>query len=187
MSGRLIITATAIPGVHIVERKPVGDERGFLARLFCADELTVAGWTRPVAQVNHTLTALRGTVRGMHFQYPPHAEMKLVTCIRGAIYDVAVDLRHGSPTFLAHHAHILSAENHQALLIPEGCAHGMQALTADAEIIYLHGAPYVAEAEDGLAPLDPRLGINWPLPVAAISARDAAYSPTTPGFKGVTL
>lgn len=186
MSGRFTITATAIPGVQVVERKPVGDDRGFLARLFCTSELAAAGWLRPIAQVNHTFTGVRGTVRGMHFQHPPHAEMKLVICIRGAIYDVAVDLRRGSPTFLEHHAQMLSAENNQALLIPEGCAHGFQTLTGDVEIIYLHSAPYAATAEGGLSPLDSRLDIKWPLSVAAISKRDAAHPAVTGDFKGVT-
>jgi dTDP-4-dehydrorhamnose 3,5-epimerase len=187
MSGRFSITSTTVPGVRVVERKAIGDERGFLARLFCASELTAAGWLRPIAQINHTFTALRGTVRGMHFQRPPYAEMKLVTCVRGAIYDVAVDLREGSASLLAHHAQILSAENHQALLIPEGCAHGFQALTPDVEIIYLHSIPYVGEAEGGVAPLDPRLGINWPLSVAAMSTRDSSHPAIASDFKGLPL
>ena len=107
----------------------MGDARGFLSRLFCAEELRAAGWTGPIAQINHTHTARKGTVRGMHFQYPPHAEMKLVSCLRGEVWDVAVDIRAGSQTFLRWHAEILSADNGRALLIPQGFAHGFQALT----------------------------------------------------------
>lgn len=187
MSPRFTITATAIAGVQVVERKTIGDERGFLARLFCAEELAAVGWTRPVAQINHTFTAARGTVRGLHFQHPPHAEMKLVTCIRGAIFDVAVDLRGGSPSFLAHHGEVLSRDNSRALLIPEGCAHGFQALTDDVEIIYLHSAPFAAAFEGGIAPLDVRLGINWPLPVTVISERDARHPEIAADYKGLEL
>ena len=114
-------TAIDLPlsGLKRVERQNLGDARGFLSRLFCADELAAAGWRKPVAQINQTVTTRRGAVRGMHFQRPPHAEMKLVTCLRGAIFDVAVDLRKGSPTFLRWHAEELSSENRRALLIPE--------------------------------------------------------------------
>ena len=121
---RLTITDLSLGGVKLVERKRIGDRRGFLTRVFCADELAEAGWTDPIAQVNHTYTARRGTVRGMHFQRPPHAEMKLVTCLRGEIWDVALDVRNGSPTYLQWCAETLSADNGRALLIPQGFAHG---------------------------------------------------------------
>ncbi|MFM7576864.1 MAG: dTDP-4-dehydrorhamnose 3,5-epimerase family protein, partial [Microcystaceae cyanobacterium] len=131
-----------IAGLKTVTRQPIGDRRGFLARLFCAEELKEAGWHKPIAQINHTYTAQAGTVRGLHYQNPPHAEMKLVTCIQGQIWDIAVDLRANSPTFLTWQGAVLSAENHSALLIPEGCAHGFQALTDDVELIYCHSVPY---------------------------------------------
>jgi dTDP-4-dehydrorhamnose 3,5-epimerase len=174
-----------LAGLKLVERQRLGDSRGFLSRLFCAEELAAAGWLKPVAQINHTYTARQGTVRGMHFQLPPHAEMKLVSCVRGEVWDVAVDLRAASSTFLQWHAERLSADNNRALLIPEGYAHGFQALTADVELLYCHSAAYASAAERGLHPLDARLGIVWPLPVTEISARDAAHPPIEAGFEGV--
>jgi dTDP-4-dehydrorhamnose 3,5-epimerase len=172
---RFDITDLPLPGLKLIQRKPLGDARGFLARLFCADELSTAGWQQPIVQINHTYTARRGTVRGMHYQQPPHAEMKLVTCLRGGIWDVAVDLRAASLTFLHWHAEILSAENHRALLIPEGFAHGFQALTDDVQLLYCHSAAYQPEYERGLNALDPRLEIDWPLTITELSQRDSKH------------
>jgi len=172
---RLTIAYTPLAGLKLVEREVLGDARGSLARLFCAQELASAGWRVGVAQINHTHTAQRATVRGMHFQQAPHAEMKLVSCLRGEVWDVAVDLRPDSPTFLKWHAQLLSGDNHLALLIPEGFAHGFQALTSDVDLLYCHSAPYSPQAERGLHPLDGRLAINWPLPVTGLSARDSAH------------
>jgi dTDP-4-dehydrorhamnose 3,5-epimerase len=138
-----------------------------------------------VAQINHTGTRKKGTVRGMHFQYPPHAELKLVSCLRGHIWDVAVDLRAGSPTFLKWHAEELSAENGRAMLIPEGCAHGFQTLTNDVEMLYVHSAPYVTESEGGVRATDPLLAISWPMPIAEISERDANHPLLDSHFLGV--
>jgi dTDP-4-dehydrorhamnose 3,5-epimerase len=174
-------------GLKRIDGKAVGDARGFLARLFCADELAAAGWIKPVAQVNHSYTARRGTVRGMHFQFPPHAEMKLVRCIRGEVWDVAVDLRAGSEGFLRWHAERLSADNARALLIPEGFAHGFQALSDDVELVYCHSAPYVAASESGVSATDPRLAISWPLPIAELSERDGRHPPLDGRFAGVSL
>lgn len=184
---RLLVTDTPIHGVKLLQRQPLGDERGFLARLFCARELAHAGWHQPLAQINHTLTQQRGTLRGLHYQTAPHAEMKLVTCLRGAVWDVAVDLRRGSPTFLRWRAQHLSAANGNALLIPEGCAHGFQSLSDDAELLYCHSMPYEAQAEAGLHPLDERLGIAWPLPVALLSERDGRHPPVDGRFEGLHL
>lgn len=182
---RLAITDLPLAGLKLVERQKLGDARGFLARLFCADELRAAGWTAPVAQINHTHTALKGTVRGLHFQHSPHAEMKLVSCIRGEVFDVAVDLRRGSPTFLDWHAERLSADNGRALLIPEGFAHGFQALADDVELIYGHSAAYAPAAEAGLNPRDAKLAIAWPLPIGDMSARDAQHPMLDGSFTGV--
>jgi dTDP-4-dehydrorhamnose 3,5-epimerase len=182
---RLTIEATALAGVMRVRRERLRDGRGAFERLFCAEELCVAGWLRPVAQVNRSVTVRRGTVRGLHCQWAPHAEMKLVSCMSGEVWDVAVDLRAGSPTFLRWHAERLSADNGVALLVPEGCAHGFQTLSDDAELLYCHSAPYVAAAEGGVHPQDPRLAIAWPLPVEGLSARDAAHAPIGADFRGV--
>jgi dTDP-4-dehydrorhamnose 3,5-epimerase len=184
---RFEIGDTPLAGLKSVQRQRLGDARGFLSRLFCADELRAAGWDAPIAQINHTHTARRGTVRGLHFQHPPHAEIKLVSCLRGEVLDVAVDLRAGSPTFLQWHAQRLSADNGCALLIPRGFAHGFQTLCDDVELIYCHSAAYAADAEGGLHPLDPRLALPWPLPVAELSARDQRHPPIDDSFKGVLL
>jgi len=173
---RLAVTELPLFGLKRVQRQRLGDSRGFLSRLFCADELAAAGWDQPIAQINHTLTAKRGTVRGLHFQRAPQAEIKLVSCLRGAVFDVAVDVRPGSATFLQWHGERLSADSGSALLIPEGFAHGFQALSDDVELLYCHSAAYCAPAEAGLNVQDPRLGIAWPLAIAELSARDAAHA-----------
>lgn len=184
---RFTIESLPIEGLKRITRRRLGDQRGFLSRLFCAEELEQAGWVKPIAQINQTRTQEKGTVRGMHFQHPPHAEMKLVMCLRGEVFDVAVDLRQGSPTFLRWHAEMLSADNLQALLIPEGFAHGFQALTANVELLYCHSAPYAAEAEAGIRPTDPLLHIAWPLPIGVLSARDAGHPLLTETFAGLVV
>jgi dTDP-4-dehydrorhamnose 3,5-epimerase len=184
---RFTIFDTPIADLKIVERQQLGDNRGFLSRLFCAKEHAAAGWHKPIAQINQTLTQKHGTVRGLHYQNAPYAEMKLVTCLRGAIWDVAVDLRAGSPTFLQWHAEELSAANHRALLIPEGYAHGFQTLCDDCELIYLHSRAYTPEAEAGLNPKDPTLTITWPLAITELSDRDAQHPMLNHQFKGVAL
>ena len=156
---RFEITETPLSGLKLVTRRRVGDARGFLSRIFCADDLREGGWIKPIAQVNHTFTEHRGTLRGLHFQHPPHAEMKLVSCLRGEVWDVAVDLREGSPTFLQWHAATLSAGNGQALLIPEGFAHGFQTLSDEVEMLYCHSTAYTSGAEGGLNPRAERLAI----------------------------
>jgi dTDP-4-dehydrorhamnose 3,5-epimerase len=184
---RFIILDTPMTDLKLVERQRLGDSRGFLARLFCAGELAAAGWVKPIAQISHTCTAKRGTVRGMHFQCPPHAEMKLVSCIRGEVWDVAVDVRANSPSFLRWHGERLSAENGLAMLIPEGFAHGFQALTDDVELLYCHSAAHSPSAEAGLNPQDARLAIAWPLSITELSARDASHPLVEAGFEGVRL
>ena len=184
---RLVVSDTALAGVRRVQRQRLGDARGHLTRLFCADELRAAGWDAPVAQINHTFTVRQGTVRGLHYQQPPHAEIKLVSCLRGQVWDVAVDLRRGSPTFLRWHAELLSADNGLALLIPRGCAHGFQTQSDEVEMLYCHNAAYAAAAEGGLHPLDPRLAVAWPLPVACLSPRDAGHPFIGDDFEGVSL
>lgn len=184
---RFRIADTPLAGLKRVQRNRLQDERGFLSRLFCADELHAAGWYGPVAQINHTCTRQVGTVRGLHFQKPPHAEIKLVSCVRGRVWDVAVDLRPESRTFLRWHAEELSAENGCALLIPQGFAHGFQVLEADSELLYCHSAAYAPQAEAGLNPLDARLGIAWPLPAQNLSPRDAGHPMISADFEGVRL
>jgi dTDP-4-dehydrorhamnose 3,5-epimerase len=185
MADALDLQPTPLAGLLEVHRLRREDERGFLARLFCDTTLRAHGWPGAVQQVNHTRTERAGCVRGMHFQHPPHAEAKLVSCLRGRVFDVAVDLRAGSPTFLHWHAALLSPDNGRALLIPPGFAHGFQALEDGCELLYCHSAPHVSGAEGGLHPLDEQLAIAWPLPVAELSARDRAHPRLTPAYEGV--
>ncbi len=182
---RFSVTDLPLVGLKRIERQPIVDSRGFLARMFCNEQLAYAGWLKPVAQINHTGTVKKGTVRGLHFQSEPFAEMKLVSCLQGEVWDVAIDLRVGSPTFLQWHAEQLSAENGCALLIPEGFAHGFQALTDNVELLYCHSEAYAAQAECGLNPNDPRLGIEWPLATSELSVRDAAHPLIKSDFEGV--
>lgn len=184
---RFNIQPTRIQDLKVITRQRLGDHRGFLSRLFCADELNQAGWTKPIAQINHTYTAVQGTVRGLHFQYPPYAEIKLVSCIKGEIFDVAVDLRQGSPTFLQWHAEVLSQDNNKALLIPEGFAHGFQALTDNVEMLYCHSEAYNQTVEAGLNPRDPILDIKWPIQISELSDRDSKHPMLNSEFKGVAL
>jgi dTDP-4-dehydrorhamnose 3,5-epimerase len=178
---------TTLSGLKLVQRKPIEDARGFFARFYCAEEFRVAGLDKPIAQINHTFTRIKGTVRGLHFQHPPHAETKLVNCLSGAVLDVAVDLRADSLSFLRWHGEILSAENRRSLLIPEGFAHGFQTLTEDCELIYLHTVPFHPEAEGALNVADPTLAIEWPLAVSELSERDRAQPFIGPHFSGIRL
>lgn len=180
------MTDTPLAGLLLLRRRVIGDARGHLSRLFDAEDMAELGWPGGVAQINETVTVKAGTVRGFHFQRPPFAEAKLVTCIRGKILDIAVDIRKGSPTFLKHYATELSADNACSLLIPEGFAHGFQTLEDDVTLIYTHSAPYRAEAEGGLNPLDPRLGIDWPQVPHSLSARDQAHPFLDDAFAGLT-
>ena len=184
---RFNVYETPLFGLKLIVRKVVGDERGFLSRLFCANELASVGWHKPVIQINHTLTKNRGAVRGMHFQKAPYTEMKLVSCLHGAVWDVAVDLRAGSPTFLHWHAEELSRDNRRALLIPEGFAHGFQSLTDNCELIYLHSSQYAVDSEEGFNPKDPGLNICWPQAITDLSARDRAHSLKVGSFQGVAI
>lgn len=187
MSSRIDIRDTPLNGLKVIQRNPIGDHRGFLERMFCQEELQSLMCGKDIVQINHTLTAKRGTVRGLHFQYPPHAEIKIVSCLRGEVFDVAVDLRQGSPTFLKWHAEILNASNHRTLFIPEGFAHGFQSLTEDCELLYFHTAAYWPSAEGGLNSQDPKLDIRWPQVVLEMSCRDSAHPLLTDGFSGVTV
>lgn len=184
---RFVLHPTPIAGLQVLERKPLGDARGYFERMFCDDELAGLLGGRRVAQINHSLTDARGTVRGMHFQYPPHAETKLVSCLRGAVYDVAVDLRRGSPTFLQWHGERLSADSHRSLVIPEGFAHGFQTLEEGCEMLYFHTAAYRPDAEGGLHPREPRVAVRWPLLVTELSPRDDSRPLLDGNYTGVSL
>ena len=179
---------TSLSDLMLVQRKTAEDYRGFLSRFYCIEAFNEAGIKKPIVQINQTLTRKKGAVRGLHFQHPPHAEIKLVSCLKGEVLDVAVDIRSTSPTFLQWHGEILSAENRKSLLIPEGYAHGFQALTEDCELIYLHTSAYHSDSEGALNVTDPALSIDWPLPVTDMSQRDQNHLfLNNINFKGVTL
>ncbi|MDX5367281.1 MAG: dTDP-4-dehydrorhamnose 3,5-epimerase family protein [Alphaproteobacteria bacterium] len=175
MTARFDVAPTPLAGLVRLVRKRMGDQRGWLERLYCGEELKDAGWLWPVAQINRTLTARRGTVRGMHFQRAPHEEAKLVACLRGEVFDVAVDLRPGSASFGRWHGEFLSGGNGASLLIPPGFAHGFQTMTDDVEMFYIHSAAYAPAAEGGVRADDPALGIEWPLPIGERSERDMGF------------
>lgn len=178
---------TPIKDLKRVETTRGADHRGSFARLFCQKELESCLAGRQIVQINQSCTASVGAVRGMHFQKAPHAEMKLVRCLKGRVWDVAVDLRQGSDTFLNWHAVELTPDNADMFLIPEGFAHGFQVLEANSELLYLHTAFYNVTAEGGLRHDDPRLGIDWPKPVVDLSERDLNHPLITHEFVGLVI
>lgn len=178
---------TPLPDLKVVQRQVIEDSRGFLSRFYCVDEFAEMGVGKSIVQINHTLTRQQGAVRGLHFQYAPHSEIKLVSCLKGEIFDVAVDLRRNSPTFLQWHGEVLSAKNRHSLLIPEGFAHGFQTLTPDCELLYLHTERYHPASEGALSVLDPLLAITWQLPITELSERDRQHPYIDQNFQGILL
>ena len=181
------IDQTSLADVVVAESRVIADQRGEFSRLFCLDALAPWVGDRQIVQINHSYTARKGSVRGLHYQLPPAAEMKMVRCLRGRVWDVAVDLRQDSPTFLQWHAEVLSAQNRRMMVIPEGCAHGFQTLEQESELVYLHTAQYTPELERGVRYDDPSLGITWPFDVADISPRDTAHAWLGEEFLGVDI
>jgi len=187
MSQRFDFIETPLTGLIKIERKPIQDNRGFFSRFFCANEFETIGFTQPIAQMNHTFTRKKGAVRGMHFQNPPYSETKIVTCIKGKVFDVAVDIRKNSLTFLQWYAQILSADNQTSLYIPDGFAHGFQSLTENCELFYIHSSFYQPDAENALNVLDTELCIDWPLEITELSGRDSNYSMIGKDFVGIDV
>lgn len=181
------LVPTAIAGVFVAQTNAFQDSRGAFARLYCETELAEAVAGRQIRQINHSRTAAVGAVRGMHFQFAPDAETKMVRCLKGRVWDVAVDLRKGSPTFLQHHAQELSPSNALMLVIPEGCAHGFQVLEPDSELLYLHTANYTPGAEGGVRFNDPVLNLLWPLQITDLSERDKKHPLLNKNFQGIVL
>ncbi len=166
---------TPLRGAFVIDIEPIADERGFFARSFCTQELEARGLCSEVAQCSISYNRRRGTLRGLHLQQPPHGEVKLVRCTSGSIYDVIVDLRPDSPTFTRHFSIELSARNHRALYVPEGCAHGFQSLEDDTEVFYQISRGFAAHAATGFRWNDPAFAIEWPLAVSVISDRDRSF------------
>ena len=173
----MIFTETKLKGAFVIDIERRGDKRGFFARAFCQKELEAHGLKPVIAQANLAYNIKMGTLRGMHFQFPPSAETKLVRCTRGTILDIIVDLRPESPTYLQHIAVELDEDNYRALYVPERFAHGYQVLADKTETSYQVGEFYTPGCEGGLLYNDPKIGLDWPLPVSVISEKDEAWRP----------
>lgn len=181
------IRHTLIEGLFVVSSTSMIDQRGQFSRLFCANELLSVLGERRIVQINHSITYKVGTVRGMHFQYKPFSEMKFVRCVKGRIWDVAIDLRSNSKTFLKWHAEELSQNSGEMMLIPEGCAHGFQVLESDSELLYLHTAYFEKSSEGGVRFDDPLIRIHWPLPITDLSIRDQNHQFLEKNFSGIEI
>jgi dTDP-4-dehydrorhamnose 3,5-epimerase len=171
----MIFSETKLAGAYTVDMERRNDDRGYFARVFCSDEFSAHGLRSTVAQASISFNAKRGILRGLHFQCPPVAETKYVRCTKGAVFDVIVDLRPESPTYLEHLVVTLSAENGRGLYVPQRFAHGFVTLKDNTELAYLISESHTPDAESGLRYDDPMLGIGWPLPVSVISPRDTAW------------
>ena len=169
----------------LIEPEPVFDKRGVFARVFCQRELKDILNGRNIMQINHSRTMRKGSIRGMHFQWPPAGEIKIVKCIRGSVFDVIIDLRKNSSSFLKWHGEILSSENMKMMYVPEGFAHGFQTLEENCELTYLHTEFYSPDYEGGIHFNDPETGIEWPLEVTNVSERDEQHPLLTKDFKGI--
>jgi len=181
MAGAMIFTETELPGAYFIDLEPIEDPRGFFARAWSDHDLAERGLETKVAQCNVSLTRRKGTVRGMHFQRSPHAEVKFVRCTRGKMHDVIVDLRPDSATFRRWISVELSEDNRRALYVPRGFAHGFQTLAHDTEVFYMISEPYAPEAAAGVKWDDPAFGIVWPLgDPTEISDKDRSW----PNFRG---
>ncbi len=183
----MIVSDTKIAGVRLIETGSVIDHRGSFSRWFCTKELACVLEGRTLAQINNSKSLNVGTVRGLHFQKPPHAEMKIVCCIRGRVWDVALDLRAGSPTFLQWFGVELTPENGLMLAVPEGFSHGYQSLEAESELLYFNTEFYTPAFEGAIHHADPRAAIEWPLPVTDLSDRDASCPFLSQEFEGINV
>ena len=181
----MTFTPTELKGSFVIDLEPSVDDRGWFARFFCKREFEAIGHTKEWVQLNHSVTIKKAALRGMHFQVPPFSEIKMVRCISGSVYDVIIDIRKDSDTFLKWHGVELSAENKRMIYIPEGFAHGFQCLTDNAELIYHHTEFYRPNAEGGIRYNDPAVGIDWPLVVTEISERDRMHALLDENFKGI--
>jgi dTDP-4-dehydrorhamnose 3,5-epimerase len=179
-------TELPLAGAFRVELEPRGDSRGSFSRLFCSEEFAAHGLATGWVQCNTSHSAVPGTLRGLHFQRPPMAETKLLSCIRGAIFDVIVDLRAGSPTFGLWHGERLDDQNRTMICVPEGFAHGFQTLTPAVDMLYFHSAPYSVAHEGGLRWDDAMVAIDWPIEVTEMTARDAAF-PTMDNLEPIRI
>lgn len=179
--------ALPLKGLFLITTIPHEDTRGIFDRIFCKKELEDIGLTSDIVQINHSVTDSKGSIRGMHFQYPPAAEIKMVRCLRGSVFDVVIDIRKSSPTFLQWHGEILSENSMKMLLIPQGFAHGFQTLEDSCEMLYLHTEYYSKKHESRIAYNDPAINIKWKLSPGHISEQDKKQPFITKNFDGVRL
>lgn len=163
---------TPLQGLYIIEPTVFNDERGSFARLFCKKEFSQIGHSKEFVQFNHSTNKLKGTLRGMHYQKAPYAEIKLIRCVRGSVFDVAIDMRLNSPTYLKWYGEILSADNRKIIYIPEGFAHGFQTLEDNTELAYHHTEYYTAGHEGAVNPLDTKIGVKWPVEISVMAEKD---------------
>ena len=183
----MTFTETSLPGAYLIALSPRSDNRGWFVRTYDQTEFSQIGHTANWVQMNQSQTRQMGAIRGMHFQQPPYAEIKLVRCIVGRVFDVIIDLRAGSPTLGKWFGAELSAANQLSMYIPKGFAHGFQTLTHDCELVYCHSEFYAPESEGAVRFDDPRIGISWPLPITDLSARDANHPLLTTSFTGLIV
>lgn len=181
------IQTTEIAGVNVITSDIFEDMRGRFFRMFCRNELAEVIGNREIVQMNFSRTREVGMIRGLHYQSKPYAEMKMIRCLSGKVFDVAVDLRKGSKTFLRWHGEILTPESTKMLIVPEGCAHGFQALEPESELIYLHTAAYSSDHEGGIRYDDEKISVDWPLPCAGVSDRDKALPRIDESFSGIEI
>ena len=179
--------ALPLEGAYIIHPAPFKDHRGLFERVFCEREFKEIGHTAEIAQSNHSVTVQKGAIRGMHFQYPPLAEIKVVKCMHGSVFDMIIDLRKGLPTFLKWHGEVLSAKNMKMMYVPEGFAHGFQTLEENCELLYLHSEFYSPEHEGSIRFDDPMVNIEWPLEVTDVSEKDRNYPLLDEEFTGIVL
>lgn len=178
---------TKIKGIYVIIPNPFEDHRGMFMRIYCKNEFKEIDFQKEIININHSATKIKGSIRGMHFQYPPKAEFKIIKCIKGSIFDVAVDLRKNSPTLLKYYSEILSADNMKMLFVPEGFAHGFQSLEKDIEMIYYTTEFYYPEYEGGIRYNDPKINVKWPLKITEISDKDKNQSLLSDNFEGIEV
>lgn len=180
-----IVEELPLEGLKLIKRKPKADNRGFFSRIYCPEQLSAYGFIKSVAQINHSFSLKRGTIRGMHYQMHPYVDTKLISIIHGEILNVVVDLRVSSDSYLKTYSIELSGSESNGLLIPAGFAQGFQTLSDNVDLFYCQAEKYVKDFDSGLNPFDPALAINWPLPVSEISDRDKNHPLINKNFKGL--
>ena len=181
----LIISDLDIKGLKKISKSKIHDDRGFFSKIYSKEFLLNIGFGDNILQINHTYTKYKGTIRGLHYQMQPFSESKIITCLKGEIFDVIVDLRIKSPTYLKWQSIILSEQNNDSILIPKGFAHGFQTLCNDCELLYLHDMPYRFDFENGIKFDDSTININWPIKITNLSERDKKLPNIKSNFKGI--